>query len=64
MTKALGIIGTGLVMGSFLLDGDLMRAVNVIACMTWVVYGTMKQDRAVITVNTAIAVINISHLVA
>jgi len=59
LTSAIGIIATLITIGSFLFtDVKSIRMVNFIGCLVWLIYGSLKVDFPVITVNSAIALIH------
>jgi len=60
LISAIGIIATLITIGSFLFnDVKSIRMVNFIGCLVWLLYGSLKVDFPVITVNSAIALIHL-----
>jgi hypothetical protein len=62
--SAIGILATLITIGSFLFkDVKSIRMVNFIGCLIWLLYGYLKIDFPVITVNAAIALIHLHSFI-
>lgn len=58
--EIIGWVATAFTMFSFVVNRMLLlRALNLIACVVWVVYGIFKDMSPVIATNTAIAAIHL-----
>jgi uncharacterized protein with PQ loop repeat len=63
MINIIGCLATTITLLSFCLkDMTKLRIVSSIACLTWIIYGLMRQDMPVIIVNTSIIIIHLFYL--
>jgi uncharacterized protein with PQ loop repeat len=63
MINIIGYLATVITLFSFCLkDMTKLRIVSSIACLTWIIYGLMRQDTPVIFVNSSIIIIHLFYL--
>lgn len=61
--ELLGWISTIVILSSFLFDGLLLRIINSIGCMGWLVYGIISGVNSLIIVNGIIVLIHLIKIV-
>lgn len=63
MTAIIGYLATIITLLSFCLkDITKLRIVSSIACITWIIYGIIRQDIPIIFVNSSIIIIHLFFL--
>jgi hypothetical protein len=65
MSEYIGYLASGLVLISFLMkDIFVLRIVNTIGCLVFIIYGSMIDSLPVIITNAAIVLVNLYYLIS